>query len=130
MSSQTSPLEFKRILYVKKGSIAYVTFNRPRVFNALDTALIAERKEAFEDCRDDSAVRGVILSGAGDKAFAAGADISEFVNDTAADLLAAIADARSGQRDLSDRLQSQDAQKNRRATLVVRSRLAADWHSS
>jgi hypothetical protein len=82
MSSQTSPLEFKRILYVKKGSIAYVRFNRPRVFNALDTALIA------------------------------------------------IADARSGQRDLSDRLQSQDAQKNRRATLVVRSRLAADWHSS
>jgi enoyl-CoA hydratase len=83
MSSRTSPLEFKRILYEKKGSIAYVTFNRPRVFNALDTALIAELKEAFKDCRDDSAVRGVILTGAGDKAFAAGADISEFVNDTA-----------------------------------------------
>ena len=81
MSSQTSPLEFKRILYEKKGSIAYVTFNRPKVLNALDTALIAELKEDFEDCRDDSAVRGVILTGAGDKAFAAGADISEFVND-------------------------------------------------
>ena len=52
------------------------------------------------------------------------------VDQVRADLLAAIADARSGQRDLSDRLQSQDAQKNRRATLVVRSRLAADWHSS
>ena len=68
---------------MKKGSIAYVMFNRPRVFNALNTALIAELKDIFEDCRDDSAVRGVILTGAGDKAFAAGADISEFVNDTA-----------------------------------------------
>ena len=83
MSPQTVPLEFKRILYEKKGSIAYVTFNRPRVFNALNTALIAELKEAFEDCRDDSTVRGVILTGAGDKAFAAGADISEFADDTA-----------------------------------------------
>jgi hypothetical protein len=46
------------------------------------------------------------------------------------DLLAAIADARSGQRDLSDRLQSQGAQKNRIATLVVRQRLAAEWHSN
>ena len=46
------------------------------------------------------------------------------------DLLAAIADARSGQRDLSDRLQSQGAQKNRIATLVVRQRLAAEWHCS
>jgi malonate decarboxylase gamma subunit len=52
------------------------------------------------------------------------------VDQVRVDLLAAIADARSGQRDLSDRLQSQDAQKNRRATLAVRSRLAADWHSS
>ena len=52
------------------------------------------------------------------------------VDQVRADLLAAITDARSGQRDLSDRLQSQDAQKNRRATLVARSRLAADWHSS
>ena len=77
MSSQASPLQLENILFEKKGSIAYVTFNRPRVFNALDTALIAELKEAFKDCRDDSAVRGVILTGAGNKAFAAGADISE-----------------------------------------------------
>jgi enoyl-CoA hydratase/carnithine racemase len=44
MTSQASPLELKRILFMKKGSIAYVMFNRPRVFNALDTALIAELK--------------------------------------------------------------------------------------
>ena len=52
------------------------------------------------------------------------------VDQVRADLSAAIADARSGQRDLSDRLQSQGAQKNRSATLVVRQRLAAEWHSN
>jgi len=52
------------------------------------------------------------------------------VDQVRADLLAAIADARSGQKDLSDRLQSQGAQKNRSATLVVRQRLAAEWHSN
>src|SRR6266850_1041836 len=52
------------------------------------------------------------------------------VDQVRADLLAAIADARSGQRDLSDRLQSQGAQTNRSATLVVRQRLAAEWHSN
>jgi len=54
----------------------------------------------------------------------------EHVDQVRADLLAAIADARSGQRDLSDRLQSHGAQKSRSATLVVRQRLAAEWHSS
>jgi malonate decarboxylase gamma subunit len=54
----------------------------------------------------------------------------EQVDQVRADLLAAIVDARSGQRDLSDRLQSQGAQKNRRATLVVWQRLAAEWHSN
>jgi len=52
------------------------------------------------------------------------------VDQVRADLLAAIADARSGQRDLSNRLQSQGAQKNRSATLEVRQRLAAEWHST
>jgi biotin-independent malonate decarboxylase gamma subunit len=52
------------------------------------------------------------------------------VDQMRADLLTAIADARSGQRDLSNRLQSQGAQKNRSATLVVGQRLAAEWHSN
>jgi biotin-independent malonate decarboxylase gamma subunit len=52
------------------------------------------------------------------------------VDQVRADLLAAIADARSGQRDLSDRLQSQGAQQHRSATLAVRQRLAAEWHSN
>ena len=52
------------------------------------------------------------------------------VDQVRADLLAAIADARSGQRDLSNRLQSQGAHTNRSATLVVRQRLAAEWRSN
>jgi hypothetical protein len=52
------------------------------------------------------------------------------VDQVHADLLAAIADALSGQLDLSNRIQSPGAQKNRSATLVVRQRLAAEWHSN
>ena len=54
-----------------------MTLNRPKVLNALNKATIAELSEVFDDARDDAAVRGVILTGAGDKAFAAGADIGE-----------------------------------------------------
>src|SRR6202040_1333602 len=65
------------ILYAKKGAIAYVTLNRPKVLNALNKRTWEDLKAAFEDAQDDAAVRGVILTGAGDKAFIAGADISE-----------------------------------------------------
>jgi len=83
MGSPASALQLENVLYEKKGSIAYVTISRPKVMNALNRATIAELRVAFEDAQDDSAVRGVILTGAGDKAFAAGADISEVVNETA-----------------------------------------------
>jgi enoyl-CoA hydratase/carnithine racemase len=83
MSSLASALKLENVLYEKKGPFAYVTLNRPKVLNALNKATIAELKAAFEDARDDSTVRGVILTGAGDKAFAAGADVREVINDTA-----------------------------------------------
>src|SRR5690242_2774042 len=83
MGSTASALQLENVLYEKKGSIAYVTISRPKVMNALNRTTIAELRAAFEDAQDDSAVRGVILTGAGDKAFAAGADISEVVNETA-----------------------------------------------
>jgi len=83
MGSPASALHLQNVLYEKKGPIAYVTLNRPKVLNALSRATISELKAAFEDARDDSDVRGVILTGAGDKAFAAGADVSEVINDTA-----------------------------------------------
>jgi enoyl-CoA hydratase/carnithine racemase len=83
MALQGSALKLENVLYEKKGLIAYVTLNRPKVLNALNQATMAELKAAFEDARDDSNVRGVILTGAGEKAFAAGADISEVANQTA-----------------------------------------------
>ena len=89
MSSPVSALKLENVLYEKKGAIAYVTFNRPKVLNALNQAVFAELKATFEDARDDADVRGVILSGAGDKAFAAGADISEMSNYTAVEAEAA-----------------------------------------
>jgi enoyl-CoA hydratase len=74
---------FANILYEKKGAIAYVTLNRPKVLNALSHATWEDLESAFEDAREDEAVRGVILTGAGDKAFIAGADISELAHVTA-----------------------------------------------
>jgi len=75
----------QNLLYEKKDGIAYVTLNRPKVLNALNQATWEDLKTAFEDARDDATVRGVILTGAGDKAFIAGADISELAHLTALD---------------------------------------------
>ena len=79
----SSPVTLENLLYEKKGAIAYVTLNRPEVLNALNTPTWKDLRTAFEDARDDSAVRGVIITGAGDKAFIAGADISELAHVTA-----------------------------------------------
>src|ERR1700692_1612374 len=84
MSTATAAPPRESVLYEKKGAIAYVTLNRPKVLNALNKATIAELNEVFHDARDDAAVRGVILTGAGDKAFAAGADIGEWGTETTA----------------------------------------------
>jgi len=80
MSSPVTGLTLENVLYEKKDSIAYVTLNRPKVLNALNKKTWADLRTAFEAARDDAAVRGVILTGAGDKAFIAGADISELAN--------------------------------------------------
>jgi enoyl-CoA hydratase len=70
-------------LYEKKGDTAYVTVNRPKVLNALNSATWADLRAAFETAQEDAAVRGIILTGAGDKAFIAGADIGELAQATA-----------------------------------------------
>lgn len=82
MASTGSALHLQNVLYDKKGPIAYVTLNRPKVLNALSQAVFSELKVVFEDARDDASVRGVILTGSGDKAFAAGADIVEMSTST------------------------------------------------
>src|SRR5260370_25285505 len=85
-NSMSAPgaLTLDNVLYEKRGAIAYVTVNRPKVLNALNQRTWADLRTAFEDARDDASVRGVIKTGAGDKAFIAGADISELASLTAA----------------------------------------------
>jgi enoyl-CoA hydratase len=84
MSSSVATLTtLENLLYEKKGAIAYVTLNRPKVLNALNQRTWENLQTAFEDARDDADVRGVILTGAGDKAFIAGADISDLAHVTA-----------------------------------------------
>jgi enoyl-CoA hydratase/carnithine racemase len=82
------------VLYEKKGPIAYVTLNRPKVLNALSQGAWEDLRTAFEQARDDAAVLGAILTGAGDKAFIAGEDISELAQATPVD---AEKSSRSGQ---------------------------------
>ncbi len=83
MNSTAIELTLENVLYEKKGATAYLTLNRPKVLNALNTKTWEELQTAFEAARDDEEVHGVILTGAGDKAFIAGADINELAHLTA-----------------------------------------------
>jgi enoyl-CoA hydratase/carnithine racemase len=87
-------MTLNNVLYETKGSIAYVTLNRPKVLNALNQGAWDDLRTAFERAREDAAVLGVILTGAGDKAFIAGEDITELSGATA---LEAEKSSRSGQ---------------------------------
>ncbi|MGH8159889.1 MAG: enoyl-CoA hydratase-related protein [Rhodanobacter sp.] len=79
-SEARAALALTNVRYEKMGVIARVTVDRPQVLNALNTATWADLRAAFEDAKDDTSVRGVILTGAGDKAFIAGADIGELAH--------------------------------------------------
>src|SRR5258705_6441342 len=67
----------------KKNQIAYVTIDRPKVLNALNMQTMGELREAFTGIKDDAEVRVAILTGAGEKAFVAGADINELQRNNA-----------------------------------------------
>jgi enoyl-CoA hydratase len=77
MNAPSTELTLENVSYAKKGAIAYVTLSRPKVLNALNQRTWEDLGAAFEHTGKDADVRGVILTGAGDKAFIAGADISE-----------------------------------------------------
>ena len=70
-------MEFTNLLYEVKDSIATVTINRPDKLNALNHQTMTELKQLFSSIKNDAAVNVVIITGAGEKAFVAGADISE-----------------------------------------------------
>ena len=80
--------KFETILFEKKGSVAWITLNRPDVRNAMSPQMREEIIEAVQDCREDNAVYVVAVTGAGEQAFCAGADISQFLTATSADQLA------------------------------------------
>jgi enoyl-CoA hydratase len=85
VASPMPALTLANVLYEKGDAIAYVTVNRPKVLNALNTPTWKDLRTAFEDARDDVKMRGVILTGAGNKAFIAGADIGDLAQASAID---------------------------------------------
>ena len=68
-----------KVLYEKRGEVAYITLNRPEVHNAIDLDVHHLLRGIWEDFRDDDALRVAILTGAGDEAFCAGADLKTHV---------------------------------------------------
>src|SRR3977135_2315806 len=77
MRARLEFMNFENIILEKKNSIAYVTVNRPKVLNALNMATMEELRAVFHDIKGDVSIRVVIFTGSGEKAFIAGADISE-----------------------------------------------------
>jgi enoyl-CoA hydratase len=75
-------MSYENLLYEKKNNIAYITFNRPKVLNALNRKTVEELQHVLLDARDDASVRVLILTGSGEKAFVAGADINELAQQT------------------------------------------------
>jgi len=74
---KVSQKEYVNIIYEKKERVATITLNRPQVLNALNTALVKEMRNALEDAESDENVHVILITGAGDRAFSVGADISE-----------------------------------------------------
>ncbi|HVC20250.1 MAG TPA: enoyl-CoA hydratase-related protein [Vicinamibacterales bacterium] len=75
-------MTFDNLLVERDGGVAIVTINRPKVLNALNSQTIDELRQAMLGLRHDAAVRSVVLTGAGEKAFVAGADINELAVQT------------------------------------------------
>src|SRR5690606_41874885 len=73
-------MNFENILVEKKEPIAQITINRPSKLNALNKETIGELHDAFKALEEDKSVRAIIITGSGEKAFVAGADISEFAD--------------------------------------------------
>jgi enoyl-CoA hydratase len=88
-------MSFEDILLAVEAPIGIITFNRPNVLNALRVQLLSEVSAALDEMESDQSVHAIVITGAGEKAFAAGADISELNALTSAGMGAA--QARSGQ---------------------------------
>ncbi len=70
-------MTFDNLLIERDGAVAIVTFNRPKVLNALNTQTLTELSGVMASLGNDAAVRAIVITGAGEKSFVAGADINE-----------------------------------------------------
>ena len=70
-------MEYKNLLFGVENNVALITFNRPRVLNSVNTETMVELNDAINKCKEEADVKAVILTGAGNKAFVVGADITE-----------------------------------------------------
>ena len=70
-------MTFETLLVERDGAVLVVTINRPKVLNALDSQTISELHRAMREAQDDPSVRAIVVTGAGEKSFVAGADINE-----------------------------------------------------
>ena len=73
-------MEFTNLIYKQTGHLVTITINRPRNLNALNADTIQELHEAFKEANLDTDIRAIIVTGSGEKAFVAGADIKEFTS--------------------------------------------------
>jgi enoyl-CoA hydratase len=71
---------YKTLIYEKKENIGFLTINRPEKMNAISQELTAELSQLLDEIENDDELRVLVITGAGDKAFVAGADIKELVN--------------------------------------------------
>jgi enoyl-CoA hydratase/carnithine racemase len=83
MSSSPQVNHLENVKFEKRGQIAYVTISRPKVLNALNMATMGDLFQAFTFVKDDADIRVAILTGEGEKAFIAGADINELATQSA-----------------------------------------------
>ncbi|MEM5789156.1 MAG: enoyl-CoA hydratase-related protein, partial [Syntrophobacteraceae bacterium] len=71
-------MDYANILFRIQDGIGVITFNRPKALNALNPRTLEELAHAIERTRQDDTIRTLVLTGAGERAFVAGADITEF----------------------------------------------------
>ncbi|MDI9569718.1 MAG: enoyl-CoA hydratase-related protein [Pseudomonadota bacterium] len=73
-------MEYQNLIFAVEAGVATITFNRPKALNAMNSVTMKELYDAAMRCQTDPDIKAIILTGAGDKAFVAGADISEMQN--------------------------------------------------
>jgi len=80
-------MEYRNILFEVENNVAVITLDRPKVLNAINLETMLEFNNAINKCKDDESIKVVILTGAGDKAFVVGADVTEFKDKSPAEVM-------------------------------------------